>query len=411
MDRIMKLPDETCLDELFRDLEPRRMPENSHARAAPSSRVAKSAVASCPPHKADGAQGQISRTGPGSIQPKQFVAEAQPVRWAESTPAGEGAELAALVEPQFLPMWPWPRLNRVQSLTFGTSFMSDRSLLVVSPTGTGKTVVAELCVVGRMQRNLLAHAAGDAGSSASTLIGGKMVYLAPMTALCTEKATDWKRRFGALGIKVATLSGEAPWEPHEGPVPLPSSSSSPAPSSITAPRLATRQDVLSADVICTTPERWDALTRRWKDHIGLVGRVSILVIDEVHHVGSTRGPALESIVSRMVSSMKNVTAVTACVACISFCTRPLLATLSDVQKTVASSEAVVKAGMPAAKMRIVGLAATLRNYGDVAAWLDVQQDDVVRRTGCIKAPLLCQLGAGVVGASDCYTRENGVPHR
>jgi ATP-dependent DNA helicase HFM1/MER3 len=161
--------------------------------------------------------------------------------------------------------------------------MSDRSLLLVSPTGTGKTVVAELCLVGRMQRRLLSLESASVVSP-SMLLGGKMVYLAPMTALCAEKATDWRARFGALGLKVATLSGDASIAGSEA-----------------SERFSMRQDVLSADVICTTPERWDALTRRWKDHIGLVGRVAILVIDEVHHVGSSRGAALESIVSRMVS--------------------------------------------------------------------------------------------------------------
>lgn len=53
-------------------------------------------------------------------------------------------------------------------------------------------------------------------------------------------------------------------------------------------------------IIITTPEKWDMLTRRWKDHRGLVEVVKLFLIDEVHILNDElRGPVLETVVSRM----------------------------------------------------------------------------------------------------------------
>jgi hypothetical protein len=48
-----------------------------------------------------------------------------------------------------------------------------------------------------------------------------------------------------------------------------------------------------------TPEKWDSLTRCWKDHVYLLGAVDLLLIDEVHLLGDERGSTLETLVVRM----------------------------------------------------------------------------------------------------------------
>lgn len=56
----------------------------------------------------------------------------------------------------------------------------------------------------------------------------------------------------------------------------------------------------SIRIIITTPEKWDMLTRRWRDHRGLVEVIKLFLIDEVHILNDeTRGPVLEAVVSRM----------------------------------------------------------------------------------------------------------------
>lgn len=53
-------------------------------------------------------------------------------------------------------------------------------------------------------------------------------------------------------------------------------------------------------IIITTPEKWDMLTRRWKDHRSLVEVIKLFLIDEVHILNDElRGPVLEAVVSRM----------------------------------------------------------------------------------------------------------------
>ena len=55
--------------------------------------------------------------------------------------------------------------------------------------------------------------------------------------------------------------------------------------------------IAAADVIVTTPEKWDGVSRSWQTR-GYVKDVSLLVIDEIHLLGDERGPVLEVIVSR-----------------------------------------------------------------------------------------------------------------
>jgi len=53
-----------------------------------------------------------------------------------------------------------------------------------------------------------------------------------------------------------------------------------------------------ADVVVTTPEKWDGISRHWQ-HRAYVRKVGLIVIDEIHLLGQDRGPVLEVIVSRM----------------------------------------------------------------------------------------------------------------
>ena len=90
--------------------------------------------------------------------------------------------------------------------------------------------------------------------------------------------------------------------------------------------------VMSADVIVTTPEKWDGVSRSWQTR-KYVKDVALLVIDEIHLLGADRGPILEVIVSR----------------------------------TNFISNSTKKA------VRIVGLSTALANAKDLASWLGIGQ--------------------------------------
>lgn len=57
------------------------------------------------------------------------------------------------------------------------------------------------------------------------------------------------------------------------------------------------QHLTNHNLIISTPEKWDSLTRRWKDHEKIVKVVKLFMIDEVHLLNEeNRGSTLEVIV-------------------------------------------------------------------------------------------------------------------
>lgn len=50
-------------------------------------------------------------------------------------------------------------------------------------------------------------------------------------------------------------------------------------------------------MIVTTPEKWDVITRKTSD-MALAVLVKLLIIDEVHLLNDDRGPVIETLVAR-----------------------------------------------------------------------------------------------------------------
>ncbi|KAH7328127.1 Sec63 Brl domain-containing protein [Stachybotrys elegans] len=146
--------------------------------------------------------------------------------------------------------------NPMQTQLFHTLYHTSTNVLLGSPTGSGKTVAAELAMWWAFR---------DRPKS-------KVVYIAPMKALVRERVKDWGRRLAQpLGLKLVELTGD------------------------NTPDTRTIKD---ADIIITTPEKWDGISRSWQTR-GYVRQVSLVIIDEIHLLAGDRGPILEIIVSRM----------------------------------------------------------------------------------------------------------------
>ena len=182
-------------------------------------------------------------------------------------------------------IFPYPLFNAVQSKTFDTIFNTNHNFVLSAPTGSGKTAVLELAVC-----RLINTFASDSF---------KIVYQAPTKSLCSERQRDWQNKFATLGLQCAELTGDTD--------------------------SAHLRHVQQADIIITTPEKWDSITRKWKDHQRLMQMVRLFLIDEVHILKEERGATLEAVVSRMKSVGSNV--------------------------------------------RFVALSATVPNSDDIAAWL------------------------------------------
>ncbi|CAN0265487.1 unnamed protein product, partial [Discosporangium mesarthrocarpum] len=86
-------------------------------------------------------------------------------------------------------------------------------------------------------------------------------------------------------------------------------------------------------VIVTTPEKWDIITRKAGDRT-YTQLVRLIIIDEIHLLHDNRGPVLESLVARTIRQIETT------------------------QEMV----------------RIVGLSATLPNFEDVATFLRVDPE-------------------------------------
>ncbi|CAI8601243.1 unnamed protein product [Vicia faba] len=148
--------------------------------------------------------------------------------------------------------------NPIQTQVFSVLYNSDDSVLVAAPTGSGKTICAEFAILRNHQK----------GPDSVMCV----VYVAPIEALAKEQYVDWEKKFGGgLKLKVVELTGET----------------------------TTDLKLLeNGQIIICTPEKWDALSRRWQ-HRKHVQQVSLFIVDELHLIGGQGGPILEVIVSRM----------------------------------------------------------------------------------------------------------------
>ncbi|GAA6062252.1 hypothetical protein JCM10212_001766 [Sporobolomyces blumeae] len=163
----------------------------------------------------------------------------------------------------FRSIWRFGVFNAVQSHCFDAVYLSDTNLVVSAPTGAGKTVLFELAILRLF--------------TTSPSSSSKVLYMAPTKSLCAERAADWRRKFEiGLGWGLKELTGDS--ETGSG----------------------TWREIAKARIIVTTPEKWDAITRRWHDHDQMLSQLQLFCIDEVHSVGAdVRGAVLEVVVSRM----------------------------------------------------------------------------------------------------------------
>jgi antiviral helicase SLH1 len=146
--------------------------------------------------------------------------------------------------------------NPMQTQIFHCLYYTNSNVLLGSPTGSGKTIACELAMWWAFREKP----------------GSKVVYIAPMKALVRERVKDWSARLtGPMGLKLVELTGD------------------------NTPDTRTIRD---ADIIITTPEKWDGISRSWQTR-SYVRKVSLVIIDEIHLLGGDRGPILEIIVSRM----------------------------------------------------------------------------------------------------------------
>ncbi|EGO01821.1 hypothetical protein SERLA73DRAFT_120470 [Serpula lacrymans var. lacrymans S7.3] len=197
-------------------------------------------------------------------------------------------------------------LNRIQSIVYPTAYCSNENMLVCgrSKNPSGKTDVAMLTILRVLDQNRSVLNPDLPLHSTIARDSFKIIYVAPMKALASEIVRKLGQRLKWLSIVVRELTGDMQM---------------------------TKAEIAQTQIIVTTPEKWDVVTRKPSGEGDISSLLKLLIIDEVHLLNEERGAVIETIVAR---------------------------TLRQVE----SSQSVI---------RIVGLSATLPNYKDVAEFLSV----------------------------------------
>lgn len=91
--------------------------------------------------------------------------------------------VSALKDPRYKQLYQFEYFNPVQTQVFHTLYHTDHNVLLGAPTGSGKTVAAELAMLRVFEK----------------YSGGKCVYIAPLKALVRERIADWRQRL-ELGL-------------------------------------------------------------------------------------------------------------------------------------------------------------------------------------------------------------------
>ncbi len=175
-------------------------------------------------------------------------------------------------------------LNRIQSVVFETAYRTSENMLVCAPTGAGKTNVAMLCVTQCIRQHLT-----DAGVIRKDAF--KIVYVAPMKALAAEMTANFgKRYYSAFTLKLfQNLIKKIEFISSLAPLGL-------SVRELTGDMQLTKTEIMNTQMLVTTPEKWDVVTRKPGD-VSLAQLVRLLIIDEVHLLHGDRGPVVEALVN------------------------------------------------------------------------------------------------------------------
>nr|MDO8134365.1 ATP-dependent DNA helicase [Candidatus Njordarchaeum guaymaensis] len=131
--------------------------------------------------------------------------------------------------------------------------LDGKNLVMAVPTASGKTLVAELCMIKSIIEN-----------------GGKAIYLVPLKALADEKYNEFKK-YEKIGVRAALSTGDLDSSDHW---------------------------LEKYDLIIATTEKVDSLIRH---HASWIASLSTIIADEIHLINDhERGPTAEVVLARLM---------------------------------------------------------------------------------------------------------------
>lgn len=125
--------------------------------------------------------------------------------------------------------------NEIQSEVFPVAYTTNENMLICAPTGAGKTNIALMTVVHQINSSIHDYVLH--------LEEFKIVYICPMKALAAEITRKFSHCLRHLGIKVKEVSGDMQ---------------------------LSRREIMETQILVTTPEKWDVITRKGAGMINCV---------------------------------------------------------------------------------------------------------------------------------------------
>ena len=148
------------------------------------------------------------------------------------------------------------KLRPAQEKALEAGLLDRKNLLIVTPTASGKTLIAEIAMLQAIYNNI-----------------GKAIYIVPLKALASEKYHEFKNKY--KDVKVGLSIGDTD---------------------------SSDKYLERYDIIITVSEKLDSLIRHkapWLRH------VATIIIDEIHLLNDpSRGPTLEVVITILRKVLK-----------------------------------------------------------------------------------------------------------